>query len=166
MSCYKNKLFILTFARGKQSFCEVNKYEAPWAYAHGIFSALRQSEIRRSRRFAFIHDLAVEVCMRRRITMKKVLVGGCFDLLHYGHIVFLNEAKKHGDSLVVALESDENVRRLKGEHRPIHTQKERKTMLEALSAVDEVIPLPPMTTDREYADLVTRLRPHVIVVTQ
>ena len=98
--------------------------------------------------------------------MKKVLVGGCFDLLHYGHIVFLNEAKKHGDSLVVALESDENVRRLKGEHRPIHTQKERKTMLEALSAVDEVIPLPPMTTDREYADLVTRLRPHVIVVTQ
>jgi len=52
--------------------------------------------------------------------MKKiVLVGGCFDLLHYGHVRFLEEAKKLGNHLVVALESDENVRRVKGEARPI-----------------------------------------------
>ncbi|MBI3343244.1 adenylyltransferase/cytidyltransferase family protein, partial [Candidatus Gottesmanbacteria bacterium] len=61
--------------------------------------------------------------------MKKILVGGCFDLLHYGHIRFLEEAKKLGDHLVVALESDENVRRMKGEGRPIHTQAQRKEML-------------------------------------
>ena len=60
---------------------------------------------------------------------KVVLVGGCFDLLHYGHIAFLKEAKKHGDYLIVLLESDENVRRLKGEGRPFHTQKQRKEML-------------------------------------
>ncbi len=75
--------------------------------------------------------------------MKKVLVGGCFDLLHFGHIKFLEEAKKSGDYLVVALESDENVRRTKGETRPIHTQEQRKAMLESLTCVDEVIMLPP-----------------------
>ena len=97
--------------------------------------------------------------------MKKILVGGCFDLLHYGHIRFLEEAKKQGDWLVVALESDENVRRMKGDSRPIHSQEQRKEMLEAISFVDEVISLPPMATDQEYADLVKRIKPHAIAVT-
>ncbi len=98
--------------------------------------------------------------------MKKVLVGGCFDILHYGHIRFLEEAKKLGDWLVVALESDENVRRMKGEGRPIHNQAQRKEMLEALSCVDEVIALPPMNTHQEYYDLVTRVHPRVIAITE
>lgn len=98
--------------------------------------------------------------------MKKVLVGGCFDLLHYGHVRFLEEAKKLGDYLVVALESDENVRRMKGEGRPIHSQTQRKEMLEALSCIDEVIALPPMDTDADYKNLVTAVKPDVIAVTQ
>lgn len=98
--------------------------------------------------------------------MNKVLVGGCFDLLHYGHVRFLEEAKKLGDRLVVALESDENVRRMKGEGRPIHTQKQRKTMLEALSCVDEVMALPPMNSHQDYYDLVTRVHPQIIVITE
>lgn len=100
------------------------------------------------------------------IIMKKVLVGGCFDLLHYGHIRFLEEAKKLGDHLVVALESDENVRRMKGDSRPIHTQTQRKAMLEALSCVDEVLALPPMNSHQEYYDLVTRVHPQVIAITE
>lgn len=98
--------------------------------------------------------------------MKKVLVGGCFDLLHYGHIRFLEEAKKLGNWLVVALESDENVRRMKGEGRPIHNQQQRKAMLEALSCVNEVIALPPMNNHQDYYDLVTRVRPQVIAITE
>ncbi len=98
--------------------------------------------------------------------MKKVLVGGCFDLLHFGHIQFLTEAKKLGDHLVVALESDENVRRMKGTTRPIHTQAQRRAMLESLSVVDEVIPLLPLKTDAEYAALVTDVHPTVIAITQ
>lgn len=99
--------------------------------------------------------------------MKKiVLVGGCFDLLHYGHVRFLKEAKKMGNWLVVALESDENVRRMKGDGRPIHNQQQRKSMLEALSSVDEVIALPPMNKHQEYFDLVTRVHPQVIAITQ
>ncbi len=98
--------------------------------------------------------------------MKKVLVGGCFDLLHFGHTEFLNAAKTYGDYLVVALESDENVRRMKGDTRPIHTQKQRKSMLESLSSVDEVIELPVLRTDAEYAELVKNVNPAVIAVTE
>ena len=98
--------------------------------------------------------------------MKNVLVGGCFDILHFGHIAFLKHAKALGDYLIVALESDETVQKLKNEHRPIHTQAQRKQMLEALSYVDEVMELPPMTTDQEYFDLVKKLAPAVIAVTE
>jgi len=96
---------------------------------------------------------------------KTVLVGGCFDLLHYGHISFLKQAKALGEYLVVALESDENVRRMKGDGRPIHTQAQRKEMLEALSVVDEVIALPAMHGDRDYYELVRKIKPSVIAVT-
>lgn len=98
--------------------------------------------------------------------MKKVLVGGCFDLLHYGHVRFLEEAKKLGDTLIVALESDENVRKMKGDGRPIHSQKQRGAMLEALTCVDEVISLPPMNTHQEYYDLVTKVHPQIIAITE
>ncbi len=99
--------------------------------------------------------------------MKKiVLVGGCFDVLHYGHIKFLQQAKKLGDTLVVLLESDEKVRKMKGDKRPIHTQKQRKAILDALSCVDEVILLPSKTTDEFYKNLVDRMKPSLIAVTE
>ena len=97
---------------------------------------------------------------------KKVIVGGCFDLLHYGHITFLKKAKELGDTLIVLLESDEKVRRLKGDTRPIHNQNQRKEMLESLSFVDEVIILPAVTTDQFYADLVDQIRPDIIAATE
>jgi FAD synthetase len=95
-----------------------------------------------------------------------VLVGGCFDLLHFGHISFLKKAKTYGNYLLVLLESDENVRRVKGDMRPIHTQKQRKEMLEALRFVDEVVELPPMKTDEDYFQLIKKIRPDVIAFTE
>jgi rfaE bifunctional protein nucleotidyltransferase chain/domain len=97
---------------------------------------------------------------------KKVLVGGCFDILHYGHIHFLKNAKRLGDFLVVALESDKNIKRLKGSGRPFHNQKKRKEILESLSFVDEVIILGPKMTDQNYKKMVQRVGPSVIAVTQ
>lgn len=94
-----------------------------------------------------------------------VLVGGCFDIIHFGHINFLKQAKALGDYLVVALESDENVKRMKGDARPIHTQAQRKEMLEALSFVDEVVALPPMHGDRDYYELVRKIKPAIIAAT-
>jgi rfaE bifunctional protein nucleotidyltransferase chain/domain len=95
-----------------------------------------------------------------------VLVGGCFDLIHYGHVSFLKAAKDSGDYLIVALESDENVKMMKGDLRPVHTQSQRQAMLDSLKFVDEVIPLPPMHGDPVYFDFVTRLKPDVIAVTE
>ena len=66
---------------------------------------------------------------------KKVLVSGCFDLLHSGHVAFLNEASQHGE-LYVCIGSDENVKHLKGRY-PIYTEQERKYMLESLRCVKQ-----------------------------
>jgi FAD synthetase len=95
-----------------------------------------------------------------------VLVGGCFDLIHYGHIFFLTEAAKLGDRLVVLLESDETVRRLKGEGRPFHTHQQRRAMLEALTVVDEIVMLPPMHTDDDYRREMEKIRPDVVAYTE
>jgi rfaE bifunctional protein nucleotidyltransferase chain/domain len=100
------------------------------------------------------------------IFMKNVLVGGCFDILHYGHISFLKQARAHGDRLVVMLESDESIRQLKGETRPIHTQNKRKEMLESLTFVDEVIPLPLLHGDEAYFTVVETVNPAIIAVTE
>lgn len=96
---------------------------------------------------------------------KIVLVGGCFDILHPGHVIFLQKAKKTGDILIVLLESDEKVRVLKGKDRPVLTQNERAIVLSALEQVDHVVMLPFMKSDTEYDDLVERIKPDVIAVT-
>lgn len=70
--------------------------------------------------------------------MKRIFVNGTFDVLHLGHLAMLNFAKSLGDHLVVAIDSDERVRRLKGLSRPVNNVVERKVMLENLKAVDSV----------------------------
>lgn len=71
-------------------------------------------------------------------TKKVVFTNGCFDLLHIGHIHCLKEAKKLGDLLIVGLNSDSSVRKIKGENRPIVPQEERATILASLEMVDYV----------------------------
>lgn len=67
-----------------------------------------------------------------------VFTNGCFDILHVGHLQYLEQSKALGDKLVVGLNSDASVRRLKGLCRPVNSQEDRKRMLEGLSCVDEV----------------------------
>ena len=69
-----------------------------------------------------------------------VFTNGCFDLLHPGHVQYLNEAAALGDKLIVGLNDDDSVRRLKGGNRPINVLDFRQRMLEGLRAVDLVIP--------------------------
>ncbi len=68
-----------------------------------------------------------------------VFTNGCFDLLHPGHIDCLTKAKAFGDRLIVGLNSDESVKRLKGVNRPIYNEKDRCTMLTGLEVVDAVV---------------------------
>jgi rfaE bifunctional protein nucleotidyltransferase chain/domain len=85
--------------------------------------------------------------------------NGVFDLLHPGHIDILTAARESADALVVGINSDESVRRLKGPTRPMRTDAERAYMLGALECVDLVVIFP----DDTPLNLVTHLRPDVIV---
>lgn len=84
--------------------------------------------------------------------MKKIFVNGTFDILHDGHLQLLNHAKSLGDSLSVGIDSDERVKLLKGESRPINNQQERANMLINLKAVDHVYIF---DTDEELKHLVS-----------
>ena len=68
-----------------------------------------------------------------------VCTNGCFDILHVGHVRYLEETKKFGDVLIVALNSDKSVKRLKGEGRPINNENDRAELLSALKCVDYVV---------------------------
>lgn len=109
----------------------------------------------------------VKSTLAKRETEKKhiVVVGGCFDLLHIGHITFLEKAKKLGDLLIVFLESDEMIKETKGHNRPINSQNDRAHILAALAAVDVVIPLKPNMTDTAYDALVFAIKPAIIATT-
>ncbi len=98
--------------------------------------------------------------------MVKVLVGGCFDILHYGHVQFLKKAKKLGSHLTVLLESDNSVTHLKGKGRPIHSQEKRRSILASLKFVDEVVNLPGIMHDNDYDSLIKKINPQVIVATE
>lgn len=99
------------------------------------------------------------------ISEKVVLVGGCFDLLHLGHVSFLKEAKEQGTLLCVVVESDEFIIRYK-KRKPFHTQQERALIVSRLIDVDGVVLLPYLKSDSEYLKLVQIVNPSVIVVTE
>jgi rfaE bifunctional protein nucleotidyltransferase chain/domain len=88
-----------------------------------------------------------------------VATGGCFDLLHAGHLATLYAARRLGDHLVVCLNSDASVRRLKGPERPLQRAEDRAAVLSALGCVDEVLVFDEDTPVR----LLEELRPHVFV---
>jgi rfaE bifunctional protein nucleotidyltransferase chain/domain len=104
--------------------------------------------------------------LRRERQGRIVLTGGCFDILHRGHVKFLSEAKRMGDTLVVLLESDKKVKKLKGKNRPVFIQRERAEMLSALRSVDLVVLLPMMENDGDYLNLVIKIKPDIIAVTE
>ncbi len=94
-----------------------------------------------------------------------VLAGGCFDILHIGHITFFQKAKKTGDILVLLLESDQAIKNLKGDKRPINKQENRAEILSAIETVDLIIPLPKPYKNEDYQKLVTEIAPNIIAVT-
>lgn len=97
---------------------------------------------------------------------KIVLAGGCFDILHIGHIKFLKNAKGQADYLFVLLESDETVAKLKGAGRPINPQLDRAEILDSIKFVDYVILLTQMKSNNDYDELVKDINPSVIAITE
>jgi D-beta-D-heptose 7-phosphate kinase/D-beta-D-heptose 1-phosphate adenosyltransferase len=90
---------------------------------------------------------------------KIVFTNGCYDLIHVGHVRYLKEAKSHGDILVVAVNSDSSVQKLKGEKRPLIPEQERAEVLSALNCVDYVM----IFDEVDPHNIISYLKPDVLV---
>ncbi len=88
-----------------------------------------------------------------------VFTNGCFDILHRGHITYLQEAAQLGDHLIIGLNSDGSVRRLKGETRPIVSERDRAALLSALGCINGVV----LFEEDTPAELLSVLRPNILV---
>lgn len=86
-----------------------------------------------------LKELAGIISRLRKKGSKVVFTNGCFDLLHWGHVKYLREARKKGDLLVVALNSDSSVKRIKGKKRPVVKQLDRARVLSGLESVDYIV---------------------------
>lgn len=104
-------------------------------------------------------DLAAERARLRKSGRRVVFTNGCFDLLHVGHVSYLQEAKALGAVLVVGVNSDESVRRLKGPSRPVIQSTDRAALLAALSCVDYVV----VFDEDTPRELLHALKPDVLV---
>jgi D-beta-D-heptose 7-phosphate kinase / D-beta-D-heptose 1-phosphate adenosyltransferase len=104
-------------------------------------------------------DLRLQAERWHQLGKRVVFTNGCFDIIHRGHITYLNEAKRLGDVLVVGVNSDDSVRRLKGHERPINCLEDRVQVLAALSSIDCIVPFEEDTPIR----LIDEVRPDVFV---
>lgn len=95
----------------------------------------------------------------RRAGKRIVFTNGVFDILHRGHVEYLAKARSFGDLLIVGLNTDASVRRLKGKDRPVQSQRDRATILLALRSVDWVV----LFSDDTPAKLISLVRPDVLV---
>ncbi len=100
-----------------------------------------------------------EVLSPLRKTKKIVFTNGCFDIIHAGHVDYLEKAKALGDVLVVGMNSDNSIKRIKGEKRPIVPQEMRARVLASLKPVDYVV----IFEEDTPLELIKRVKPHVLV---
>lgn len=112
-----------------------------------------------------LSELALVLKGIKKQNSRIVLAGGCFDLLHTGHVVFLEKAKKEGDFLIILLESDQKISRLKGKGRPVNSQQDRAKVLAALESIDLVVCLPDMKNE-DYDRVVKLIKPQIIATTE
>lgn len=88
-----------------------------------------------------------------------VFTNGCFDILHLGHIDYLSKAKEYGDILIVGLNSDDSVKKIKGVQRPINDEKGRATLLAALCFIDAVV----LFNEETPYNLIKKIQPDVLI---
>ncbi|MCX7957252.1 MAG: D-glycero-beta-D-manno-heptose 1-phosphate adenylyltransferase [Endomicrobia bacterium] len=104
-------------------------------------------------------NLKKTVKFLRKQNKKIVFTNGCFDIIHRGHIYVLKKAKSYGDILIVGVNSDSSVKKIKGENRPVNNQKARAEVLDSIKYVDYVV----IFYENTPYKLITELKPDVIV---
>ncbi|MBU2511751.1 D-glycero-beta-D-manno-heptose 1-phosphate adenylyltransferase [bacterium] len=106
-----------------------------------------------------VEDLAEKTIELKKLGEKIVFTNGCFDIIHTGHTQYLYEARKAGDALIVAVNSDFSVRSLKGENRPINPIAERMIVLASLFFVDYVVPF----EELDPYKIISKLKPDILI---
>lgn len=106
-----------------------------------------------------LEELTKEIQCAKQQGKTVVSTSGCFDILHAGHVTYLEEAKARGDLLIVLLNSDSSVRALKGNTRPIVSQKERAVVVAGLESVDYVC----IFSDRTPCGIIGRVQPDIVI---
>jgi rfaE bifunctional protein nucleotidyltransferase chain/domain len=104
-------------------------------------------------------DLLERLNEHKKNNQRVIFTNGCFDILHVGHVRYLSEAKSHGDILVVGLNSDASVRKIKEKQRPIIGQDQRAEVLASLRCVDYVT----LFDDPDPFELISAIKPDVLV---
>ena len=112
-----------------------------------------------TRKIKKIGEMKSIVARLKACGKKVVFTNGCFDILHVGHVRYLRRARKHGDILIVGVNTDRSVKEIKGEKRPIVPEKERAEVLSALEFVDYVV----LFDEPDPLSLIESLRPTVLV---
>lgn len=150
-------MLVANYAAGIQ----VSKLGTSIVYPYEVYDAMKKAGVQ-YRTEDSLEDGSGKlesIALRKAHGEKIVFTNGCFDILHIGHITYLREAKKLGDILVIGLNSDDSVRRLKGSDRPVNCLRDREEMLSALGFVDYVISFDEDTPIR----LIESIMPDVLV---
>ncbi len=114
---------------------------------------------RENQKIVSLAQCAAIVTARKDIGQRIVFTNGCFDILHAGHVEYLQAARQQGDFLILGLNSDDSIRAIKGETRPINNESQRAQVLAALACVDAIV----LFGDETPIHLITALRPQVLV---
>jgi D-beta-D-heptose 7-phosphate kinase/D-beta-D-heptose 1-phosphate adenosyltransferase len=124
-----------------------------------IVDDMLEHRVYQSSKIISLESLLRLLAEKRKDDITVVFTNGCFDILHVGHTSFLQEARRLGDLLIVGLNNDESVERLKGPHRPVIPLKERAAILSSLAGVDYVIAFEEDTPIR----LIEAIKPDILV---
>ena len=146
---FANKAAAVVVAKVGSATVTLNEIEE---YEHSLNKGQSESKIKD---FTQITRIAKRLKEQKR---KIIFTNGCFDILHRGHASYLEKAKALGDILILGLNSDESITRLKGESRPINTLEDRAFLLAALESVDYVVPF----TEDTPLELITLIKPHTL----
>jgi rfaE bifunctional protein nucleotidyltransferase chain/domain len=119
----------------------------------------RRSQSNINKKIKSLSSLLKELVKLHRKGKKVVFTNGCFDILHYGHARYLQEAKDKGDILIVGVNSDSSIKKIKGKNRPIVDQKNRLGLLAALTCIDYLVLFKEDTPLR----LIKRIKPDIII---
>lgn len=111
------------------------------------------------RKIKNLNTLKKIILKLKRRGKRIVFTNGCFDLLHYGHVKYLEDAKSKGDILVVAINSDSSVKQIKGNNRPIVNEKDRLGLIAALESVDYVV----VFKEETPLEVIKELKPDILV---